>query len=144
MTTFPPPTVSQTDPAGVPPSGSACCHSPVSPPSLADDGSTHSDMKGGSDPGLRKFHSSKSDGQKNSSVSSSKQTKPAPRGSSADMSVAVPPEGPVDGQGSCALADTPDVATIIATITAAVVRTTIMRRMLSAPSSSLSLCRAGL
>jgi hypothetical protein len=133
MTTFPPPTVSQTDPVGVPPPGSACCHSPVSPPSLADDGCTHSDTKAGSDPGLLKFHSSKSGGQKNSCDSSSRQTKPAPRGSSADMRVAGPPEGPVGGQGDCAPAEAPVVA-IIAPIRAAIIRTIIRRLMLSATS----------
>jgi hypothetical protein len=47
--------------------------------------------------------------------------------------VAGPSEGPVGGQGDCALAGVPGVA-IIATITAAIVSSTIMRLMLSATS----------
>src|SRR5918993_4605995 len=70
--------------------------------------------------------SSYSGGQKNSCASSSKQTNPAPTGTSATRTVAGPSEGPVGGQGDCALAGVPGVATI-ATITAANVRSTIMR-----------------
>src|SRR5215218_5868931 len=119
---------------------------PVPPPSLADDCSTHSARTPGSDPGLRNSCSLSSGGQKNSCACSSKQTNPAPTGSSEFTRVAGPPEGPVGGQRDCcALADAPNVLMIIAivTITASNVRTTIMRLMLSAPPPSY-LCRAGL
>src|SRR5829696_3003606 len=107
---------------------------PVPPPSLGDDCSIHSARTLGSDPGLRNSCSSYSGGQKNSCASSSKQINPAPTGSSEFTRVAGPPEGPVGGQRDCcALADAPNVA-IIVTTTAAIVRTTIMRLMLSATS----------
>src|SRR5215204_7829164 len=83
---------------------------PVPPPSLADDCSTHSARTPGSAPGLRNSCSSYSGGQKNSCASSSRQMNPAPTGSSAFTRVAGPSEGPVGGQGDCALADTPNVA----------------------------------
>src|SRR5829696_5612353 len=97
---------------------------PVPPPSLNEDCSAHSAMKPGpgTSPGRTgNSCSSYSGGQKNSCACSSTHTNPAPTASSASRMVAGPPEGPVEGQGSCALAETPDVATIIATITAAVV-----------------------
>ncbi len=44
----------------------------------------------------------------------------------------------MDGQGDCALADTPDETAIIAVMRVATVRTAIMRRMLSITSFPLS------
>ena len=99
-----------------------------------DDRSTHSAMKlgPGTSPGRTgNSCSSYSGGQKNSCACSSTHTKPALAGSSEFTRVAGPPEGPVGGQGDCALADAPDVA-IIVTRMAAIVSTIIMRRMLSA------------
>src|SRR5215216_3573672 len=96
---------------------------PVPPPSLDEDRSTHSAMKLGPEvsPGRTgNSCSSYSGGQKNASACSSTHTNPAPTGSSAFTRVAGPPEGPVAGQGDCALANAPDVA-ISVTITAAIV-----------------------
>src|SRR5215213_7078795 len=79
----------------------------VPPPSLDEDRSTHSAMKPGpgTSPGRTgNSCSSYSGGQKNSCDCSSTHTNPAPPGSSAFTRVTGPPEGPVDGQGSCALA----------------------------------------
>src|SRR5829696_6263945 len=109
---------------------------PVPPPSLDEDRSTHSAMKPG--PGVSPGRtgnscSSYSGGQKNSCACSSTHTNPAPAGSSASRMVAGPSEGPVGGQGDCALAGVPSVA-ISATITAAIVTSTIIRLKLSATS----------
>src|SRR5215208_1133941 len=104
---------------------------PTSPPNNGGgDSSTHSAMKPG--PGGRMGHScsSNSGGQKNSCASSSKQTNPAPTGLSGITMVARPPEGPVGGQGDCALADTPSAA-IITTITAATITTRARRFTIS-------------
>src|SRR5215208_2466444 len=70
--------------------------------------------------------SSYSGGQKNSCDCSSTHTNPAPTGSSASRMVAGPSEGPVGGHEDCALAGVPGIA-FSATITAAIVTSTIMR-----------------
>src|SRR5215211_1423069 len=101
----------------------------VPPPSLDEDRSTHSAMKPGpgTSPGRTgNSCSSYSGGQKNSCACSSTHTKPAPTASSASRMVAGPSEGPVGGQGDCALAGVPGIA-ISATITATIVTSTIMR-----------------
>src|SRR5829696_5890502 len=100
---------------------------PPSPPMLDDASSTHSPWKGGLDPGgLRNSQCSNPGGQKNLWSTSSKQTNPAQRGTSGVRRVAGPFEGPVGGQGDCALADVPDVA-IIAPITTATVSSCSIR-----------------
>src|SRR5215212_10007138 len=100
---------------------------PPSPPMLAGASSTHSAWKRALDPGgLRNSQCSNPGGQKNLWSTSSKQTNPAQRGTSGVRRVAGPFEGPVGGQGDCALADVPDVA-IIAPITTATVSTCSIR-----------------
>src|SRR5829696_3869036 len=100
---------------------------PPSPPMLDGASATHSPWKGGLDPGgLRNSQCSNPRGQKNLWFTSSKQTNPAQRGTSGVRRVAGPFEGPVGGQGDCALADVPDVA-IIAPITTATVSTCSIR-----------------
>src|SRR5215218_5325428 len=102
---------------------------PVPPPSLDEDCSAHSAMKPGpgTSPGRTgNSCSSYSGGQKNSCDCSSTHTKPAPTASSASRMVAGPSEGPVGGQGDCALAGVPGIA-ISTTITATFVTSTIMR-----------------
>src|SRR5215218_2963026 len=100
---------------------------PPSPPMLDGASATHSPWKGGLDPGgLRNSQCSNPRGQKNLWFTSSKQTNPAQRGTSGVRRVAGPFEGPVGGQGDCALADVPDVA-IIAPITTATVSSCSIR-----------------
>src|SRR5215217_3090706 len=100
---------------------------PPSPPRLDGASATHSPWKGGLDSGgLRNSQCSNPRGQKNLWFTSSKQTNPAQRGTSGVRRVAGPFEGPVGGQGDCALADVPDVA-IIAPITTATVSTCSIR-----------------
>src|SRR5215210_6911437 len=100
---------------------------PPSPPMLDDASSTHSPWKGAVGPGgLRNSQCSNPGGQKNLWSTSSKQTNPAQRGTSGVRRVAGPFEGPVGGQGDCALADVPDVA-IIAPITTATVSSCSIR-----------------
>src|SRR5215216_5582200 len=101
------------------------------PPSLGGDScSTHSARKPGPGGRMGISCSSNSGGQKNSCAPSSKQTNPAPTGLSGITMVARPSEGPVGGQGDCALAETPSVA-IIAAITAATITTRARRFTIS-------------